>query len=60
MLLQKFSYEVYGGALLLGVDGVVIISHGRSSSLAIQNAVQIAHRQVHLDIPGKLQAELSV
>jgi len=59
VLLQKFSYEVYGGALLLGVDGVVIISHGRSSSLAIQNAVQIAHRQVHLDIPGKLQAELS-
>ena len=59
MLLQKFSYEVYGGALLLGVDGVVIISHGRSSSLAIQNAVQIAYRQVHLDIPGKLQAELS-
>ncbi|HEY3943176.1 MAG TPA: phosphate acyltransferase PlsX [Acidimicrobiales bacterium] len=35
--------DVTGGALLLGVDGVCVISHGSSSAVAIANAVHVAH-----------------
>jgi len=43
---EKIDYEEYGGAPLLGVQGVVIICHGRSSSRAISNAVHEAERAV--------------
>jgi glycerol-3-phosphate acyltransferase PlsX len=35
--------ERTGGAMLLGVDGVCVISHGSSSALAIANALRVAH-----------------
>jgi glycerol-3-phosphate acyltransferase PlsX len=35
--------ENTGGAMLLGVNGVCVISHGSSSSVAIVNAVTVAH-----------------
>ncbi|HEV3213292.1 MAG TPA: phosphate acyltransferase PlsX [Acidimicrobiales bacterium] len=35
--------DTHGGAILLGVDGVSVISHGSSSARAIKNAVQVAH-----------------
>jgi len=47
---KKFDYSEYGGAPLLGVDGTVIISHGRSSSTAIKNAVRIASELVERDV----------
>jgi glycerol-3-phosphate acyltransferase PlsX len=37
--LEKFNKETYGGADLLGVNGVVIICHGSSTALAIRNAL---------------------
>jgi len=43
---KKIDYEEYGGAPLLGVRGVVIICHGRSSLRAIANAVHEAERAV--------------
>jgi glycerol-3-phosphate acyltransferase PlsX len=45
-LVRKVDYAEYGGALLLGVDGVVIIAHGRSNAKAITNAVRMAARAV--------------
>ena len=45
-----------GGALLLGVDGVCVISHGSSNETAIVNAVQIAADAVRGDLVGKLRA----
>ena len=33
--------ETYGGAMLLGVDGVCIISHGSSSARAVHNAIRV-------------------
>ncbi len=39
---KKLDYREYGGAPLLGVNGVVIIAHGRSDALAIENAVGVA------------------
>lgn len=56
LLMRDFSYEVYGGAMLLGVKGISIIAHGRSSNRAITNAVKVAWRQVEIDLPAKLAA----
>ncbi|HLF86520.1 MAG TPA: hypothetical protein VI584_05505, partial [Nitrospiria bacterium] len=39
---KKVDYAEYGGAPLLGVNGISIICHGRSSSKAIKNAIRLA------------------
>jgi glycerol-3-phosphate acyltransferase PlsX len=41
--LKRLQYEEYGGANLLGVNGVVVIAHGRSDAIAIKNALRLAH-----------------
>jgi glycerol-3-phosphate acyltransferase PlsX len=41
-VLAKFDYAQYGGAPLLGVRGVSIICHGKSSPVAIKNAIHVA------------------
>jgi len=43
---KRMDYAEYGGAPLLGVDGVVIIAHGRSNAKAIRNAVRVARDSV--------------
>jgi len=48
-----------GGALLLGVDGVCVISHGSSNDTAIVNAVQVAAEAVEADLVGKLAAAIT-
>ncbi|MEZ5965379.1 MAG: phosphate acyltransferase PlsX [Planctomycetota bacterium] len=45
-LMQRVDYSEYGGAQLLGVDGVVTICHGRSGPEAICNALRFAVRAV--------------
>lgn len=41
-LKKKFNYSEYGGAFLLGVNGVAIICHGRSNPTALKNAIHLA------------------
>ena len=41
-LKKEIDYSEYGGAPLLGVDGICIIGHGRSSAKAIKNAIREA------------------
>jgi len=43
---EKFNKENYGGADLLGVNGVVIICHGSSTGLAIKNAIVKAGKMI--------------
>ncbi len=43
---KETNYEEAGGALLLGVDGVVIIGHGISSAKAIKNAIRVAREAI--------------
>jgi glycerol-3-phosphate acyltransferase PlsX len=43
---KRLDYREYGGAPLLGVDGVVIVGHGRSDSLAIRNGIRMAAQAV--------------
>ncbi len=47
---KKIDYSEYGGAPLLGVDGVVIIGHGRSSAKAVMNAIRFAKEEVERNI----------
>jgi len=43
---KRLDYAEFGGAPLLGVDGVVIVGHGRSNAKAVKNAVGVAKRTV--------------
>ncbi|MBQ8635385.1 phosphate acyltransferase PlsX [bacterium] len=51
---KKINYEEFGGALLLGVKGITVISHGRSSSYAIKNAVRVAKEAVESGVCDKI------
>ena len=48
-----------GGAMLLGVDGLCLISHGSSSATAIVNAVRVAKELLEADIVERLRAAVS-
>ena len=43
---RVLDYREYGGAPLLGVDGVVIVGHGRSDARAIRNGIRLAAQAV--------------
>ncbi len=58
-VLRVLDYTEYGGAPLLGVDGVTIICHGHAPPRAIQNAVGVAIRAVEGEMVKHLTRELS-
>jgi glycerol-3-phosphate acyltransferase PlsX len=58
-LYETLDPETYGGAMLLGVDGVCIISHGSSSARAIVNALLVAQEMVAVDLVGGLRAAVA-
>jgi glycerol-3-phosphate acyltransferase PlsX len=58
ILKKRISYAEYGGAPLLGVDGVCIIGHGRSSPDAVYNALRVAGESVHVGLNGLIRSEL--
>jgi glycerol-3-phosphate acyltransferase PlsX len=51
----RLDYSEIGGAPLLGVNGTVIIAHGRSSEKALANAVGVARRAVEVDLRGRIR-----
>ena len=51
---EKINYEEFGGALLLGVKGITVISHGRSKAYAIKNAVRVAKEAVETGVNKKI------
>jgi len=55
-LAEELDPESQGGAMLLGVDGVCVISHGASSAKAVANAARIAHELAAADMVGALAA----
>ncbi len=55
---EHLDPETYGGAMLLGVNGVCIICHGSSSQRAIFNAVTVAKEMVEADIVGQIAATI--
>jgi phosphate acyltransferase len=53
-LAEDLDPDRTGGAVLLGVDGVCIISHGSSNARAIVSAVKLAHEAVEADLVGRI------
>jgi len=53
-LAAELDPDTTGGAMLLGVEGVCIISHGSSSARAIVNAVRVAGEMVNAGLVGRL------
>ena len=51
-LRARFDYERFGGAPLLGVRGVSIVTHGRARARMIENALRVASEAAHADVPG--------
>lgn len=58
ILKKQVSYDEYGGAPLLGVNGCVIISHGKSNSKAIKNAIFQAINFSSSNINSAIEARL--
>jgi glycerol-3-phosphate acyltransferase PlsX len=58
-LKKEMDYSEYGGAPLLGVNGVVIIGHGRSNAKAIKNAIRVAKVEVERQFNEKLLEAIS-
>ena len=57
-LLGRFHYSAFGGAPLLGIDGVCIICHGSSKDRAIANALGVAAKDVRVQLNQKIVEEL--
>ena len=56
-LAKRMDYREYGGACLLGVNGNVIIAHGRSQAKTIKNAIGLAKHTVERNICEKIKEE---
>lgn len=56
---RKHDYNEYGGALLLGVNGTAIISHGASESKTIKNAILISKKYHREGINAKIAEYLA-
>jgi len=55
---KRVDYSEYGGAQLLGLNGVCVIGHGRSNANAVKNAVRLARDFVAKRIQDKIREEL--
>jgi phosphate acyltransferase len=55
---RRVDYSEYGGVPLVGVNGLCIVGHGRSSAKAVANAVTMAVRAVREDLVGRLARDV--
>ena len=53
---KRLDYSEYGGGPLLGVNGVVIIGHGRSNANAVKNAIRVAKQAVESKMLDSIRA----
>ena len=56
---RRMDYSEYGGAPLLGVAGLVVVGHGRSSPLAVRNAIGMAARYAAGDFVRRVEREIA-
>ena len=54
-LAAEMTPENQGGAMLLGLDGICVISHGSSNALAIKNALRVAAEMDAANVVAKLR-----
>ena len=55
---KKIDYSEYGGAPLLGIDGVGMICHGGSNPKAIKNAIRFAHEYAQKGVTQRMAEKL--
>jgi len=55
---KKVDYSEYGGAQLLGLNGVCVIGHGRSNARAVKNAVRLCRDSIRGRLQERIQAEI--
>ena len=56
---RRVDYSEFGGAPLLGVAGLAIVGHGRSSAKAVRNAIAMAHRFASSDFIPRVEQEIA-
>ncbi|MEY2466193.1 MAG: phosphate acyltransferase [Verrucomicrobiota bacterium] len=59
-LKQRVDPEVYGGAVLLGLNGVVIKAHGSSRERAIANAIRVAAEEIRHDVNQIISQQIAL
>jgi glycerol-3-phosphate acyltransferase PlsX len=57
-LRARIDWREFGGAPLLGIEGVAVIAHGRSNARAIKNAIRVTRDAVENQLVGKIRAEV--
>jgi glycerol-3-phosphate acyltransferase PlsX len=57
-LRSAIDWREFGGAPLLGIDGVAVIAHGRSDARAIKNAIRVTRDAIESHLVGKIRAEV--
>jgi len=58
-LYDELSPDTYGGAILLGVDGVCVIAHGSSGAVAIRNGIGVARDMIERDMVGEIRRAIA-
>jgi glycerol-3-phosphate acyltransferase PlsX len=49
------DWREFGGAPLLGIDGVAVVAHGRSDARAVKNAIRVAREAVEAELVSKIR-----
>jgi glycerol-3-phosphate acyltransferase PlsX len=57
-LKKKLDYAEVGAAPLLGIGGISLVCHGRSTPTAIRNALHLAEKNIHENLVGRLNEAL--
>jgi phosphate acyltransferase len=55
---DRIDWREFGGAPLLGIDGVAVVAHGRSDARAMKNAIRVTRDAVANELVGKIRAEV--
>jgi len=55
---DRIDWREFGGAPLLGIDGVAVVAHGRSDARAMKNAVRVTRDAVRNHLVAKIRAEV--
>ena len=56
---ETMDYKSTGGAMLLGINGVVVKAHGNSDAYSFKNALRVAHLMVEYQVVNKIKESLA-
>lgn len=56
---RTYDPRLYNGASLLGLRGIVIKSHGGADRLAFENAIRIAEKEIHCNVPERIAQQVA-